>query len=250
MPLPFRHRPFWNAPDSGQGRFSPALVARRAAAEEAGNLRTSLGTEAERIGDADAFAGMIRGMLAAGGIVKLTARPGRAVVAEMRGVADIAASVDLLGGALEERAGVLRAILPLMEAQRADIPEEPSLDLRLTGCRLLVADDSATNRLVLSEMLRSGGAEVSLADCGPEAVRLAAEGTFDLLLLDIAMPGMDGIEALAAIRTQGIRVPAVAVTANAMDHQVEEYLACGFASHLAKPLRREDLIRNVAGLIG
>lgn len=249
MIFPARSRLFRTMPAEHGGAFSPATVARSAAGADGGNLRTSLGSEAARIGDEAAFSRLIRAMLDTGGAVRLTARPGRAVVAELRGTADVEATVQVLGGVTEAAGGTMRAILPLAESPHALGTDDPPRDTRLEGLRLLVADDSATNRLVLSEMLRGGGARVALAEDGPQAVEAALADRFDLLLLDIAMPGMDGTEALAAIRRGGITVPAIAVTANAMAHQVEEYLACGFASHLAKPLRREDLILKIAGLI-
>ncbi|MDH2326446.1 response regulator [Cereibacter sp. SYSU M97828] len=229
--------------------FSPAVIARQVAGGE-GRLRVSLGCEASRIGDAQAFARLLTLLLAAGP-VKLTARTGQPLVAEVQTDIDAPPEIAALGGTAERKGTVLRLILPFAEPMADEVPHEAlPPDLRLRGRRFLVADDSATNRLILTEMLTGAGAQVDAADSGRSAVTMALEREYDLLLLDIAMPGMEGGEALEAIRASGCRTPALAVTANAMAHQIEEYLAGGFDGHLAKPLRHEDLILRVRGLLG
>ena len=174
--------------------------------------------------------------------------------------------ITLMGGeiAVTSTPGVgtricLTLPLPLADAAPAADAKTPDAAKTgsLTGVTLLVADDSATNRMVLSEMLKGSGATIVLANDGADAVRewrcLAEAGTPpDLLLLDIAMPVMDGIEALAAIRATGgagTSVPAVAVTANAMAHQVADYLSAGFASHVSKPFRRHELLTAITALL-
>lgn len=99
------------------------------------------------------------------------------------------------------------------------------------------------------------GVETVLADNGRAAVEAWASGRFDLLCLDIAMPELDGVSALREIHRRaaengGAAPPAVAVTANAMAHQVAEYLDAGFAAHLAKPVRRAELAQLVTQLTG
>ena len=122
------------------------------------------------------------------------------------------------------------------------------------GLRALAADDNATNRLILRAMLVSLGIEVTLVADGRAAVEAWAPGRFDLLLLDISMPDLDGIGALAEIRAREAAAgtapaPALAITANAMAHQVAEYLDAGFAAHVGKPFRREDLATAIAGAL-
>ncbi|MFN4098329.1 MAG: PAS domain S-box protein [Pararhodobacter sp.] len=174
--------------------------------------------------------------------------------------------ITLMGGEISVTSSpgngtVVQVSLPLelaSEAPAAAVPAPVEVASgALSGFRLLVADDSATNRIVLKEMLKSSGATIVLATDGAEAVRewqrLEAAGTpADLLLLDIAMPVMDGLDALAAIRASdaaGRCVPAIAVTANAMSHQVAEYLMAGFASHVSKPFRRPDLLKAISVLL-
>ncbi|MCL4674515.1 MAG: PAS domain-containing protein, partial [Pararhodobacter sp.] len=121
----------------------------------------------------------------------------------------------------------------------------------LSGLRVLVADDNRANRRILETMLGKLGMVVTLAHDGHDAHRLYRPDAFDLLMLDISMPGLDGIGALAAIRqietmARVPPVPALAVTANALQHQVEEYLAAGFAGHIAKPFRKDAFTETIA----
>ncbi|MFN4098533.1 MAG: ATP-binding protein, partial [Pararhodobacter sp.] len=124
----------------------------------------------------------------------------------------------------------------------------------LAGLRLLVADDNLTNRRILETMLRALGSIVTLAEDGQSACDQFTPGAFDAVLLDISMPGLDGIGALGAIRAAEAQagcapVPALAVTANAMQHQIDEYHAAGFAGHVAKPFRKDTLARALSSVV-
>ncbi|RGP39023.1 PAS domain-containing hybrid sensor histidine kinase/response regulator [Pseudotabrizicola alkalilacus] len=174
--------------------------------------------------------------------------------------------VELMGGtiAVTSTQGVgtkVRITLPLAETTEAAVTEPTLPDKTqirsLAGVSLLIADDSATNRMVISEMLKDTGAEIVLTINGAEAVDVwrqrAQDGTpFDMLILDIAMPVLDGTGALQAIRATnlaGSQVPAIAVTANAMSHQVSEYIMAGFDSHVPKPFRQAELLHAVSTLL-
>ena len=116
----------------------------------------------------------------------------------------------------------------------------------LHGYRVLVADDVATNRKILSAMLNKLGASVAFASNGREACELWREADFDLLLFDISMPVMDGLEALRVIRTEAAASQrpspvAIAVTANVMTDQIALYGGAGFEDTLSKPIRFEQL---------
>ncbi|MFN4191919.1 MAG: PAS domain-containing protein [Tabrizicola sp.] len=118
--------------------------------------------------------------------------------------------------------------------------------LRLPGVRVLAAEDNATNRIILQSMLHALGVEAVIVEDGTEAIERFRNEDFDAVLLDIAMPVMDGIETLDALtnlaRALGKPLPrAVAVTANVMTHQVEHYLGRGFSAVVAKPIRLEML---------
>ncbi|MFC3182870.1 PAS domain-containing hybrid sensor histidine kinase/response regulator [Cypionkella sinensis] len=177
--------------------------------------------------------------------------------------------VTLMGGEITvdstpEVGSVFRITLPLAEVDAAPAPQaKPKSDHLqedgLAGVRLLCADDNATNRLVLSEMLGRTGAVVTQVENGQEVIAAwqAAldRGTpYDLLLLDITMPVLDGMSALEQIRSiESARelpaVLAVAITAHAMPSQIADYLIGGFDSHLAKPFRRLDLLHVLHSLL-
>lgn len=116
----------------------------------------------------------------------------------------------------------------------------------LQGCRVLVADDVVTNRAILAAMLAKLGASAEFAADGREACDLWRKRDFDLLLLDISMPFMDGLKALHTIRTESeaTRRPcpaAIAVTANVMIDQIALYHRAGFQDTLPKPVRFQQL---------
>ena len=107
--------------------------------------------------------------------------------------------------------------------------------------RILAADDNATNRLVLQALLGPLDVELTQVENGREALETWRLGDFDLILMDIQMPEMDGIQATRAIRSEEAgrtcpRTPIFALSANAMAHQVQEYLAAGMSGHIAKPI--------------
>jgi len=175
--------------------------------------------------------------------------------------------VTLMGGeiTLESEPGrgtKVRVTLPLTEvpvtAAETAADDQIAVSQSLAGLRLLAADDSATNRLVLRAMLAETGAALTLVDNGLQAVDAwnaaqNADAPFDLMLLDISMPVLDGISALGAIRDAEASAklpatPAIALTANAMAHQVAEYIMVGFDSHLAKPFRQQELLGAILGL--
>ncbi|MBZ9567828.1 ATP-binding protein [Modicisalibacter tunisiensis] len=116
---------------------------------------------------------------------------------------------------------------------------------RLAG-RVLVAEDNPVNRQVASAMLERFGLEVAVVEDGRAAVARAREEAFDLIFMDMQMPGMDGIAATRAIREQGgalAEVPIVAMTAGAMAGEKSRALAAGMNGYLTKPVLPESLER-------
>jgi two-component system sensor histidine kinase/response regulator len=113
--------------------------------------------------------------------------------------------------------------------------------------RILLAEDNPVNQKVVSMMLQRRGREVTVVDNGQKAVESCRQETFDLVLMDIQMPEMDGFEALAAIRTleraePRLRpTPIFALTAHAMKGDQDRCLAAGFDGYLTKPVRTADL---------
>jgi CheY-like chemotaxis protein len=132
------------------------------------------------------------------------------------------------------------------------IDDDPAAGLPdLSGLRVLAAEDNATNRIILGSVLKSLGVSAEIVPSGEALVRRWQEAAFDAVLLDIAMPGRDGVETLhdllaLAGQTGRPLPPALAVTANAMTHQISDYLDRGFAAVVPKPLRAEDLARALS----
>lgn len=115
---------------------------------------------------------------------------------------------------------------------------------RRTRMRVLVADDSPTNRRLALRLLEKRGHVAVAVENGYEAVRAVADGTFDAVLMDVQMPGMDGLDATAVIRANEAadrHLPIIALTAHAMDSDRDRCLEAGMDGFLAKPFRAEEL---------
>jgi len=112
--------------------------------------------------------------------------------------------------------------------------------------KILLAEDHDDNRRLITRLLVSLGLEVIVACNGKEAVQLCVEHQPNLVLLDIQMPEMDGVEAFKALRALGCNQPIYALTANAMSHEVRQYLGLGFTGHLKKPIERHNFIAAIA----
>ena len=161
--------------------------------------------------------------------------------------------------AVDSQPGVgtnVRISLPLETVDAApDLPPTPeAAAARPLDLHALAAEDNTINQLVLTAMLARLGVHVTMVDDGQAAVEAWAPGAFDLLLLDISMPVMDGPAAIAAIRALeraagAARTPALAVTANALKHQVDDYLANGFDGHVSKPIDPVSLEKAIRSVV-
>ena len=123
----------------------------------------------------------------------------------------------------------------------------------LIGKRILVVDDHALNRDLLGVLLDQAGFQVSMAEDGLAAVESATSQSFDLILMDIQMPEMDGLTATRELRTAGCTVPIVAMTSHARKVDAETSLAAGMNDHLTKPIDLRTLhamlVRWIPGLV-
>lgn len=115
----------------------------------------------------------------------------------------------------------------------------------LSGLKILVVDDAPDNRLLISRFLSLAGASVEVSDNAIDGVAAALQGQFDLVLMDIQMPGMDGYDAIERLRRLNYKVPVVALTAHAMSSDRNRCLAAGFNSYLTKPIARAQLVATV-----
>jgi signal transduction histidine kinase/CheY-like chemotaxis protein/streptogramin lyase len=120
--------------------------------------------------------------------------------------------------------------------------------------RILVADDVAVNRKLLQRMLEKLGHVVTLATNGQEAVDLVSTEIFDLVLMDVQMPVMDGLGSTAAIRQLELscasHLPILAVTAHVMPGDKERFLAAGMDGYISKPIGRAELVEAIASAVG
>lgn len=188
--------------------------------------------------------------------IAFSGRPGRPLTVMVTGAGAVtehcAALIARTGGTVEDIPG--RGVRITLQYRSVDAtaaaspPAEPAGHAaNLSGLRFLIADDSQTNLMVIREMLANTGAAMTTVSNGREAIDAWQDSDFDLLLLDIAMPVLDGMSALKHIRAaederKTGHVPAIAVTANVMPHQVAQYIIAGFDTHLSKPFRRSELI--------
>ena len=135
-----------------------------------------------------------------------------------------------------------------IEAARAEVAlgEVAALGRPL---RLLVAEDNATNQLVARSVLAKFGIAPDFVGNGLEAIDAVRQRTYDLVLMDVHMPEMDGLDATKAIRSfkdARARIPIVALTANAFAQDIEQCRAAGMSGHVGKPFRKEELIIAIA----
>jgi signal transduction histidine kinase/DNA-binding response OmpR family regulator len=150
------------------------------------------------------------------------------------------ALVDCLAGLMGE------AIAP--EAAAEPLPPEPVADPGGRRARILLAEDNEINTLLARTLLEQAGYIVDCVEDGAEAVEAAGSTTYDLVLMDVQMRRMDGLEATRHIRAlsgAAANVPIVAMTANAMAQGVRDCLAAGMNDHVSKPIEAEGFLRTV-----
>jgi CheY-like chemotaxis protein/HPt (histidine-containing phosphotransfer) domain-containing protein len=121
----------------------------------------------------------------------------------------------------------------------------PSSTVRLAG-KILLVEDGLDNQQLISLHLRKAGATVEIADNGRIGVEMAQAQAFDLILMDMQMPEMDGYTAATEIRRLGMKLPIIALTAHAMSEDRAKCLAAGCTDYLSKPVPRELLFSTVA----
>ncbi|WP_448204716.1 ATP-binding protein [Azospirillum sp. sgz302134] len=137
-------------------------------------------------------------------------------------------------------------------ALRKNALAAPAEAVDLPNLRILAADDNQINRDIVRGILERAGHHVTLAEDGGEAVRLAKAQPFDLVLMDIQMPDMDGLTATRLIRQLGTpnsRIPVIALTAHASGSSRPECIDAGMNGFVAKPLRPAELFREMAAVL-
>jgi signal transduction histidine kinase len=168
--------------------------------------------------------------------------------------------IELLGGtvsvtSMEGRGSAFTFELPLTWVSSAGDPqEEAEPTVELPALRILAAEDNKTNRLLLAALLEPLDVQLRLTDDGAEALEAFRAGTYDLILMDVQMPVMNGVDAVRAIRALEAErgqpaTPILALSANVMRHQIEEYLAAGMNGFVAKPIEMSALIGAIESVL-
>jgi PAS domain S-box-containing protein len=170
--------------------------------------------------------------------------------------------VELMGGVLTadsalQLGSTFTFSLPFSLATVAAKPDSRALaiDYRSLGPRrVLLAEDNAINQFLVESLVRNWGWTVDTAGTGPEAVALFGKHTYDVVLMDIQMPGMDGTTATRLLRQHPdaarAATPVLALTAHALRGEEEQYLASGFSGYLSKPFQEEELFQAIGRLLG
>jgi len=129
--------------------------------------------------------------------------------------------------------------------QAAPLVTIHSLGTRTGRLKVLLVEDNPVNQTLAARLLEQRGHEVTIADNGKKALYTLSREKFDVVLMDVQMPEMDGFEATSAIRererTQGGRIPIIAMTAHAMVGDKQRCLAAGMDGYVSKPLRPQEL---------
>jgi signal transduction histidine kinase/CheY-like chemotaxis protein len=160
--------------------------------------------------------------------------------------------IELMGGAIDVRSHLGAGSLFSFQVKlnQAVEPVPPPVLPPQEALSLLVAEDNVVSRRLLTRVLESGGHRVSEASTGEEAVRLFQNGSFDAVLMDVAMPEMDGLEAVRRIRSceNGRRIPIYATTARTMPGDRQDCLDAGMDGYISKPLDMQELLNLMAAV--
>ncbi len=154
------------------------------------------------------------------------------------------ATVDV--GSLE---GVPMLDHPPADGVAADRPGSNETSILLAPARILLVEDGSTNRKLISLVLGKAGVDVATAENGEIGVRMALADSFDLILMDMQMPVMDGYSATRKLRESGCKLPIVALTAHAMAGDEEKCRRAGCTAYLSKPINADRLLRAIARLL-
>ncbi|WP_051261850.1 GAF domain-containing hybrid sensor histidine kinase/response regulator [Desulfovibrio inopinatus] len=159
--------------------------------------------------------------------------------------------VELMGGtmaveSIEDKGSVFYCCLPFQTTDDSLLIAPSECITQESKASILLVEDDELSQLVVQKYIQAMGHKVKVANDGKEALEILSHSTFDLVLMDIQMPNLDGISAVQAIRRgkagkDNVDIPVVALTAYAMIGDKEKFFASGFNGYLAKPMTKEAL---------
>jgi CheY-like chemotaxis protein len=189
--------------------------------------------------------GLITVMLSSGG------QRGDAIRCKQLGMAAYLVKPILQSELLETLLEVLGSRVEAVKPPELVANDSPRKEKRLL--RVLLAEDNVVNQRLATRMLEKQGHFVVVTGDGVKALRALEHGHFDLVLMDVQMPLMDGVEATAAIRKKergsGQHIPIVAMTAHAMSGDRERFLASGMDGYVSKPVHSQELFAVIEGVL-
>ena len=125
-----------------------------------------------------------------------------------------------------------------------------TVDENLLHGNVLLAEDTKDNQLLVRAFLKDTGIQLTTVDNGQQAINAAGQGTFDLILMDIQMPVMNGLQATCLLREKGWAGPILALTANVLTEDHQRYMTSGFNDVVGKPVSRSQLLEKISHYLG
>lgn len=147
---------------------------------------------------------------------------------------------------IKNQTPAFKPIKSFLSPTEASVPAAKSLE----NLFVLLVEDSLDNQVLLQMLLQRMGVRVEFAENGLEGVQKALNGNHDLVIMDIQMPVMDGLQATAELRKNNYNKPIIALTAHAMKEEREKILAVGCSAHLSKPINKNELMQVIAKFAG
>lgn len=138
------------------------------------------------------------------------------------------------------------ATVVVLEAQQQDVSTEDQILVpNLAKYRIMIAEDNKINQVIINHILKPTDADITIVEDGQQAIDACKKSKFDLILMDVQMPNVDGLQATKALRQLGVTVPIIMQTANVLVDEIDEYLSNGANAHVAKPIDEAVLYRTI-----
>lgn len=158
--------------------------------------------------------------------------------------------IELMDGSIEVSSEVGKGTtftieLPLpIVSYTSQMQHQAGMDIS-RAARILLVEDSVTNQVIFKALLANKGLHVDVADNGKSGVEMALQSHYDVVFMDINLPIMNGMEAIAILKEAGYQRPLIACTANVLKHDVDAYYSAGFDGVVGKPYLLNDLIIHI-----